>query len=306
MYYGQSKTGSDPFFNFAHKKNVYYYFFEYGKKSGLDMYLASGKENYLGGLNFKNPLFFNGINFEARGEIICADAIYDRSGGLKFPPPEIKKILNTIEFKTLCNDKNCMYSLLANFMPASIEIKNQDELKTALQSFPAEKIAVLKPANGLGGKGIFIDLPEILSEVNLEPGKNYVLQQFINTSGGIKNIIPGKHDLRIIIIAGEIIMAHVRTPKEGHYLANVAQGGKIEELPLKKIPPKAMKMTREIQKIIDKKYGFPIYSIDFGFEKNRPYVFELNDTIGLPSEKMPSYKIFIQKLILSLKEIAQK
>jgi hypothetical protein len=52
------------------------------------------------------------------------------------------------------------------------------------------------------------------------------------------------------------------------------------------------------------KFNYPLYSIDFGFEKGRPYVFELNDTIGLPSEKMPSHKIFIEKLLLSLKKIA--
>ncbi len=304
MYYGQEKTGPDPFFNFGHKKSVYYYFFEYGKKMGFDMFLASGKKNYLGELNFKNPLFFDGLKFKPTQETIQADAVYDRSGGLNFPSPEIKKILNNLKFKTLCNNKNGMYVLLGKFMPKSIEIKNQTELKTALLNFPAKKIAVLKPAAGLGGKGIIIDLPQNLAKVILEEKKEYVLQQFVDTSHGIKNITKEKHDLRIIIIDGEIIMASVRTPKEGSYLANVAQGGKIQEIDIKKIPAKALVLTKKIQKILDKKYNYPLYSIDLGFENEKPYVFELNDQIGFPSEKMPGHKIFMHKLIKSLEKIA--
>jgi glutathione synthase/RimK-type ligase-like ATP-grasp enzyme len=304
MYYRQKKTGPDPFFDFDHKRAVYYYFFEYGTKLGFDVYLASGKENYLGELTFKNPLFFDGLKFISTQETIQADAIYDRSGGLNFPPPEIKKILNCLEFKTLCNDKNSMYELLGKFMPKSLKIKNQSELETALRLFPAKKIAVLKPAKGLGGKGITVDVPQNLAQINIETEKEYVLQQFIDTSHGIKNITPEKHDLRLIIINGEIILAHVRTPKEGSYLANVAQGGTIKEIPLKKIPAQALRVTKKIQKIINKKYAYPIYSIDFGFEDGTPYVFELNDQIGFPSEKMPRHMLFIQKLIEALGRIA--
>jgi glutathione synthase/RimK-type ligase-like ATP-grasp enzyme len=196
-----------------------------------------------------------------------------------------------------------MYELLGEFMPKSLKIKNQSELKTALQSFPAKKIAVLKPAKGLGGKGIIVDVPQNLAQINIETGKEYVLQQFIDTSQGIKNIVKKKHDLRIIIINGEIVLAHVRTPKEGSYLANVAQGGTIKKITLKKIPKEALNVTKKIQKIINKKYNYPIYSIDFGFENETPYVFELNDQIGFPSEKMLGHAHFIQKLLASLEKI---
>jgi hypothetical protein len=305
MYYRQKKNSPDPFSGFGRKRSVYYYFFEYGTRAGFDMYLSSGKENYLGELNFKNPLFFDGKNFLSTKKIIRADAVYDRSGGLEFPPPKVKKTLNCLSFKTLCNDKNSMYSSLGKFMPKSIKIKNKKELGMALAHFPAKKIAVLKPAKGLGGKGIAIDLPENLAKTKLESGTEYVLQQFIDTSRGIKNITQGRHDLRVVIIDKEITLAHVRNPKEGSYLANVAQGGKIEELPIEKIPASAVKVTKKIQEIIDKKYNYPLYSIDFGFEDEKPYVFELNDQIGFPSEKMPGHTLFIERLVGSLGKMAE-
>lgn len=304
MYYNQEKIGPDPFFNFGQKRSVYYYFFEYGEKMGFDMFLASGKKNYLGELNFKNPLFFNGTIFITTKKNICADAVYDRSGGLNFPPPAMQKILNNLKFKTLCNNKNSMYLLLGKFMPKSFKIKNQAELKKALLKFPAKKVAVLKPANGLGGKGIIIDIPKNLAQIILAKKTEYVLQQFVDTSHGIKDITKEKHDLRIILIDEKIVMASVRTPKEGSYLANVAQGGKIQEINIKKIPAEAFVLTKKIQKILDKKYNYPLYSIDLGFENGKPYVFELNDQIGFPSEKMNGYKVFIHKLISSLKKLA--
>lgn len=304
MYYRQEKTGLDPFFDFGHKKSVYYYFFEYGMQLGLNMYLASGKENYLGKLRFKNPLYFDGKKFCLYKKIIRADAIYDRSGGLKFPPIALKKILNCFAFKNLCHDKNSMYLLLEKFMPKSIAIKAPFELLPALQSFPEKKVAVLKPAKGLRGKGIFIDLPKNLAKKKIGPEKEYILQRFVDTSGGIQNITKRMHDLRIIIIHGEIILAHLRTPKIGSYLANIAKGGTIKEISLEKIPPQAIKMTKKIQLLIDKKFNYPLYSIDFGFEDKMPYVFELNDQIGFPSEKMSGYVPFIKNLIHSLEKLA--
>jgi glutathione synthase/RimK-type ligase-like ATP-grasp enzyme len=266
--------------------------------------LASGKKNYLGELNFKNPLFFYGTTFITTKKNICADAVYDRSGGLSFPPPTMKKILNNLKFKTLCNNKNSMYVLLGKFMPKSFKIKNQAELKKALLKFPAKKVAVLKPANGLGGKGIIIDIPKNLAQIILAKKTEYVLQQFVDTSHGIKDITKEKHDLRIILIDEKIVMTSVRTPKEGSYLANVAQGGKIQEINIKKIPAEALVLTKKIQKILDKKYNYPLYSIDLGFENGKPYVFELNDQIGFPSEKMNGHKLFIHKLISSLEKLA--
>jgi len=99
-------------------------------------------------------------------------------------------------------------------------------------------------------------------------------------------------------------MAHVRTPKKGSFLANVAQGGKIKEIPLEKLPKKVITAVRKTQKRIDRKYNFPIYSIDFGLQKDRPYIFELNDQIGFPRATMRSHKKFIEGLLVSLEKLS--
>ena len=95
-------------------------------------------------------------------------------------------------------------------------------------------------------------------------------------------------------------MAHVRTPKDGGYLANVAQGGSIKEVELEKIPKPIMEVVLDIQKKIDDKFDNPIYSIDFGVMDGKPYVFELNDQIGFPREDMASAKNFVSSLVEAL------
>lgn len=307
MYFKKERPGKDPFLNFGKKRKVYHYFFQKGKSLGFDMFLASGKKTYLSELKFRNPAFFNGKDFIVQKNVISADGIYDRSGGMDFPPKRIgKKVLNCSEFKILCNDKNAMYILLGKFMPKSFEINSQKKLQENLENFNDSSLIVLKPAKGLGGKGIVIAKKNVIKNVLLEKKKTYVLQEFADTSCGIKGITKEKHDLRVVIVEGKIVLSHVRIPKKGSYLANAAQGGKIKEVPLDKIPKEVKNITKKIQKIIDKKFDFPLYSIDFGITPKGPRIFELNDQIGFPRDSMKNYKKFINTLLKSIQRISKK
>lgn len=306
MYFRNKKQCGDPFAAFGIKRKIYRYFFEFGKQQGFDMFIASGKDGYLGNLKFKNALYYEKGAFKKHIGTIIADAILDRSGGLFFPPAEInKKVLNCLAFKKLCWDKNLTYTAIGKFMPKNFEVVDKKELLKYLKKFNSASLAVLKPARGMCGKDIFIQRPAKLSSVKLISKKKYVLQGFVDTSSGIKGITKSRHDLRIVIVEGKPVLAHIRTPKKGSFLANVAQGGKIKEIPIKKIPAQVLKTVKNIQKIIDKKYFYPLYSIDFGLDKKgKPFVFELNDQIGFPREDMRGAKHFIEALLLSLKKRA--
>lgn len=306
MYFKKERFGQDPFLKFGKKRSVYRYFFQKGREMGFDMYLASGPDSYLSNLNFKNPAFFNGEIFSVHNKIIKADAIYDRSGGVSFPPPKIDlKVLNCSKFKILCNDKNLMYQYFSQFMPRSFAIETPADLKSFLKKFDSDSLVVLKPAKGLGGKNIIIDKVADLNKVILEKEKTYVLQEFIDTSYGIKGLTEETHDLRVVIANGKIVLSHLRTPKKGSLLANVAQGGAIREIPIKKIPLSVLKTVLKMQKLIDKKFNFPVYSIDFGVTRKGPLIFELNDQIGFPSEKMKNAKNFVKATIHSLKKLSE-
>ncbi len=307
MFFNKEKPEKNPFTEFKNKQEVYFDFFKQGHAAGLDMYIASKEMGCPGKLKFNSPLFFNGKNFKKMAAAIKADAIYDRSGGLKFPTAAVSsRTLNTRSFKDLCYSKNKMYKILGDFMPKSFKIKNQNDFEKKLNLFLKDELVVIKPSSGLGGKGITIDTVSNIKKSNYSIEKESVLQKFVDTSSGIGGIVRGRHDLRVVIVFGKIIFASLRTPKKDSLLANVAQGGKIKELPLEKLPTAVKRNALKIQKILDKKFNYPIYSIDFGIEKGKPFVFELNDQIGFPSKKMKSYKLFNGALIKSLARLAVK
>lgn len=306
MYFRKRKCDKDPFATFGVKRKIYYYFFEFGKRQGFDMFIASGKDGHLGNLKFKNILHYKNGSFAKHAGVVSAATVFDRSGGLFFPPMGTgKHVINCIEFKKLCGDKNLIYAAIGKFMPKNFEIAGRKDLLKYLKKFDSDSLVVLKPARGMCGKDILIKKPVELSRTKLLPGKKYVLQEFVDTSAGIKDIAKSRHDLRVVIVEGKPVLATIRTPKKGSLLANVAQGGKIKEIPLKKIPSRVLKTVKKIQKIIDKKYFFPLYSIDFGVDVDgTPLVFELNDQIGFPRESMRGAKNFIKAMVLSLKKRA--
>lgn len=305
MFYRKRKPDEVNFFDRLGKKSeVYKYYFAQGTRLNFNMYFVSGAERYLGNYRFKNPLYFNGNKFVYLKKEVKADAVFDRSGGLGFPPKNISnKTLNCIAFKKICWNKLKTYDLLGKFMAKSYAVHSREELLDALKHFSNNSLLVLKPAMGLGGKGIIIEKNYQLKKRRV-PKKLYILQEFVDTSFGIKNIVKGKHDLRVVVIEGKIVLSHVREPKPGSYLANVAQGGSIREIPIQKIPKEIIDITSEVQKKIDVKYNYPLYSIDFGNSNKKPYIFEINDQIGFPTKHMKAYKIFVSQILKSLERLA--
>lgn len=307
LYYGEKVGSSDPFKHWEKKRSVYHDLFIRGIERGFEMYFVPKVEYYSGGLTFKNPWKYSVTThlFHPTQEVITADAIYDRSGKFYFSDKETRsKVLNCANFKALCADKNHTYDLLKDFMPQSVTIKNQDALRASLQNFEAESLLALKPAQGFGGQGIIIAHPDTLKNATLLSNTDYVLQQFIDTSEGIPGITKSHHDLRIIIVNGNIVLAHVRTPREGSFIANVAQGGSISEVALDALPSSILSTVQKIQKIIDKEFNYPLYSIDLGVTKEKVYVFELNAQIGFPQNNMRNSKKFIDGILDSLSQRA--
>lgn len=306
VYYRKEKSPPDPFLAFGKKRNVYHSLFLAGFQRKHAMFISSGEDAYLGNGRFKNLLQYDGEKFIPYVGEIMADAIFDRSGGMKFPSDELDgKVLNMISFKKLCSDKFATFECIGEWMAQTYLIDNSKKLKECLKNFSDDDIIVLKPIDGMQGKNILIQAVSDFMNIELKKGK-YVLQEFVDTSCGIEGVVSGRHDLRVIIVNGKTVLCHVRTPKEGGYLANVALGGSIAEVPLKKIPSAVVDVVKSIQQIIDVKFNIPVYSVDFGVSNGRPYIFEINDQIGFPDDSMENRDKFINGIIDSLERISEK
>jgi glutathione synthase/RimK-type ligase-like ATP-grasp enzyme len=265
-----------------------------------ETYISIGYDNYLGNLKFKNPFKYKDGKFTQIEKIIQADAVYDRSAKMSFPDISEKsntKVVNSNGFKNFSNSKWKLYLVIPEVCPKTINVENNNEFRQELDKFPVGKKIVAKPHNKFGGKGIYIGDKHDLAKIKIE--EPYLLQEFIDTSEGIPNVCIGNHDLRVVVINKKIVWATVRKPAPGSLLANVSQGGNIEEVNIKDLPSSIYPIIDRLTKLFEKKYDNPLFSVDFGFQSGKPYVFEINDQIGFPLTDMKN-NTFIKELSILL------
>lgn len=285
IYFTQKEVAADPYAHMPERREIYWSIFREGKNRGFDMYLGVKPTIHHGGMEFENVLFFTGEQFEFKEERVIFDAIFDRSPRKDFPTPDIDhKTLNTLAFKKLANNKDRTYELLSDYMPKTFPIASEQDFKNALAQFHPEEMAVFKPVDSFGGKGVIITEAKNMTSGLFVPERKFILQKFVDTSHGVPDIISGRHDLRIIIMNGTPIMLQAREPKPGELRANINQGGRCFEFPYEKVPAALQSIVSIVHPIIDTAFSSPFYSIDFGVDSDgTPYIFEINDQIGLKS-----------------------
>lgn len=307
FYKNEKQFDQDPFAHKGAKRSVYYDFFRQGTERGYNMYLIRGLSKHLGQTAFSSPMKFDGANFVITKDVVEMDAVLDRSGGLDFPPAELdNKVLDNRDFKLICWDKNLMYGVLKNYMPLSVSVCDAHDLRRKVSNFSSDNKVVLKPSRGLKGQDVVIDYPENIIHAPLKEGETYILQSFVDTSTGIEGVVQGVHDLRMIVVNGEILFASVRRPADNSLVANTSQGGQAQEVPIEIIPRYVMYVAEAIRETVDSEYNRPLYSVDFGIADERPYLYEINDTIEFPSEQLPSAGAFVSKLLDRLIEMAER
>ncbi|MDA1079521.1 MAG: ATP-grasp domain-containing protein [bacterium] len=260
------------------------------RKIDAELYIVRSNNTYLGNSRFSKSWQFQRNKIIESGPITL-DKLYIKG---HFISDNTVPTLNNQKLDYICNvNKYETYKLFKQFSPKTLLAKNLAELEVALNSLP-EKIKVVKPIDGSGGIGVFIDTDSVLlKQEHIFP---VLAQEFIDTSDGILGICKGTHDLRVVIVNGKISFAYIRTPRIGSLLSNLAQGGTLIEVQLDKLPDAIIEAVNYVDANMSQ-YGERVYSIDFGFSKNGVKLFELNSQVGLsPNNKYPSAKKFKQQL----------
>lgn len=291
--------GVEPLSHIGKKLPVYLHLLELCQKEGWETYVLTRK-TYVGESTFNGVWLYKNNMFEQIKSKTKIDIIYDRTGGVAFPPQEEKRVVNNREFKLLCWNKWEAYKKIGEYMPKTFWVgSDKSKLAEILDNIDTD-LVVLKPFNGLKGIGVFIGKKDKALEIDFE-GRDYIAQEFVDTSAGIDGGIVGYHDLRVAIVNNKIVWSHVRTPVEGSLAANVAQGGKLIEMDINKIPVRVKDIVKEISNIFYEKYENPSYSLDFGIEKGKPVIFEINDQIGFPLWEMENRDTFLRELVSSFR-----
>lgn len=190
----------------------------------------------------------------------------------KYRMAEQVSLINHPLIDEFCWDKRIVSEFFPEFTPKTFLVNTLRGLKTVLPGIKSEKI-VLKPRYGTLGENVIItdknELPEKIE-------KNTIVQELIDTSNGIKDLVKGWHDLRLIMANGEIDHAFIRVPKNGLFVANIALGGKKIFIKNKQIPKNVIRIAKKIDRLF-KEFKPRLYSIDFLInKKQKPYIVECN------------------------------
>lgn len=295
---------------FSNKDYQYSYEFFYSlcRESDIEVYRASYEwydyEKHI----FKHAWVYEGAGGQwKRADNIIPDLIYDKTKGrleTYYKKELISKrypFINDLRFTQMIDDKFLTSLLFQKWSKKNFIVRDRRELLKNIKSITTDKV-VLKPISESGGKGIQIFDKEAVSEISFDG--EFIIQDFIDSSGGVPGIPSETHDFRIVLVNDSIIYCYIRKPKSGSFLANLAQGGRLAIVPIADLPTSVepiIEYARSIFSAFDPK----IYTIDLMFDpKGTPWVVELNSMPGLyftPEEK-PSMETMYAKLLDVFKE----
>lgn len=290
----------DPLSQLGKKRPVYLRLLELCQKEGWETYVLTRK-TYQGKGVFIGAWLYKDGNLERVNEEVTIDVVYDRTAGHHFPiENDPLVVIDDLDFKRLCWNKWEQYNVVGEYMTKTLFLGTDRSKLSEILDQVSTELVVIKPINGLKGKGIYIGDKKGALEFPFKD-IDYIVQEFIDTKGGIPGITSGRHDLRVAITNHIPVWCHVRVPPKDSFLANAALGGNLTEIDYETVPESVKEIVKKVSAEFSKKYDNPIYSLDFGISEGRPYIFEINDTIGFPTWEMKNRDVFLSELVKNFK-----
>ena len=248
------------------------------EEKGATAYIARGPHSYDGNGNFNTLFQFNSQRKLEQKLGIKVDVVFDKGDKSTFPADGVSKV-NSLEIDRLCNDKSLTAQIFQDVSPKTVEVKSYEELIEASKEIDRNQL-VLKPIDGFGGEGIlFGDADAIVKRVAHESFAPSILQEFIDTSQGIPDVVDGLHDLRVLVLNGEIVQVSIRQPAEGELAANIKRGGSIQIVDVALIPNVASELVQKVDAYMNQ-FGSRFYAVDMVFDGENYKLMELNSRPG--------------------------
>jgi glutathione synthase/RimK-type ligase-like ATP-grasp enzyme len=275
------------------------------QKGAQPIVIYDAEKNYLGDSEcskyWRADLKNGKIVYEKVDQPVKIDVLYDKS---RFPFSDLLKI-NPDELTVITNDKYRSYLFAPSFHAKSFLLRDQDDLRVFSLVYSAQKVA-LKELDSCGGERVFVgELADYDNRLNFP----LLAQEFIDTSGGVKGLTNGLHDVRIGLFNGKLICGLLRIPKQNSLISNFCYGGTARVLKTSEVPSELIEKTV----ILDRRLGIDaprFWCADWGFDKasGKWKIFELNASVGLHHESQtgPVANEFLELLADGLLESAQR
>lgn len=275
---------SEPFTNAEYRRS-YEYFYTFCKQNNIRMYRASYQWYDYANHIFKHAWIYEGKRGGWKRVFnIKPDLVYDKtkSGSAAYQVKEYisesYSFINDLNFTKIIDNKFVTSLIFPQWSKKNWFVKTRADIRKLLPELRSAKI-VIKPISESGGKGVHIIDKEDLADLEFF-GEN-IVQEFIDSSGGIPGISDKAHDLRLVFAGDKLVYAYIREPKEGSFLANVSQGGLLTLVPIEKIPPSLDPIIQTVNDTF-RSFSNRIFSIDIMFDEYlNPWIVELNSMPGL-------------------------
>ncbi|MGE5309983.1 MAG: ATP-grasp domain-containing protein [Sphaerimonospora mesophila] len=261
---------------------------------------ANYRGNSVFGQSWKAVLSGDDITYSKQTEDIQVDILYDKN---RFPFNDIKKI-NPSEVNVICNDKYLSYLFAPDFHPKSFLIENQSQLDTFALGYRNKNVA-LKELDSSGGEKVFVGP---MSDYHQSLEFPLLAQEFIDTSGGVKDLVDGLHDVRVRLFNGQVLGGSLRTPPKNELRSNTYLGGTARALFASEIPAELVDKTR----VLDQRFPTTaprFFSADWGFDKlsSEWKLFEINNMPGVANQRVdgPAVNEYLKFLAESLVDSAR-
>lgn len=295
LFEKENKSGKAfEFLDIPFMDKVYFDFFDLLLESGLSVIIVRGLEKII-----DNSTFTQGFIYLGKGEFkktsgqLKADIVWDRTF-LNSNYPKIgqdckAEILNLPEFKLITENKWETYKKYPKYFPKTLLVKDTESIIKELEEIETEKF-VFKPLDLYGGKGVELfnkkDISIFIEFLNKNPNylSNSLVQEFCDSSIGIKGVIEGNHDLRFMTTNKKILLCYLRTPTDpNEFRSNYSLGGKLTIVETEKLPKEVLEFIEPLISEIYEEYKNPLYSIDLFNTTKGLKLIELNGPItGFP------------------------
>ena len=265
---------------------------------------AYGKDAHKGKWVFKNICKYHKGKIIPAEKTFTADKIYQfrkmADVGQDFAPA---KIMNTPEFRGTMGNKFTQHEYLVEFFPTTKLFHTIPEMNTYIRK-SKKAYVIVKPSSWQKGDGVLFwkkTKPVTAKDIDMDKLKKtgYLVQDFMDTSCGIKWVVTWTHDVKIINI-GKKMFFNLRTPYRDGVICTFDSD--YTEVPLRKIPKSIITFRNAVHKKIMKKYPKQIYSMDIGMTKEWPQLIELNTHTAFPYIHFDYAMDFIQSFIKHLEK----
>ena len=208
-------------------------------------------------------------------------------------------VVNALQLSDLLTDKLATYDLFSEHVPLTLNANDPDLLARLRGADCHPDLSIqnifMKPRFGERGRGIYVtDLDDLAAHQAIRR-MDYIVQPFLETNAGVPELdITGRHDLRMIICDGHIVLTYASMPAEGSYVSRCSHEIEID---MKQLPERLVDFATMVDDHLCH-YGSRLYALDIGIGRSgKIWIYELNTMPGIVwDEKIPESKALFGKM----------